>query len=948
MKTWLQWSLIFGVVFAGFSEGREAKDYLSATEVPSAFASIDDSIAALVFSESYTNQVVKADGSIEARILTGQDLNEYEIAAIQEFTAKKGDQKKKKILLVRYGIEIGKVGDCIEAAVCQSIPATIVTDLNRALINEGEKKTADFGALAFNSTEMAKIIKKLLAHMEYNADPNGILSIPVYPNAVDRMKPIMHLKILLLIDENQSPPQIEMIHGTNNLSNADRVNTLLKNADPVVAQYYLEHIDALTKVLAAGGDVKDMPQIAPMKVTYPDGYRILRFTDGQHNPNDSIADFLLEAAKPENGIAIRAVHGQEFVLTHRRTVDAMKELMAAQSDFHFNLIADSRFVSLDGYGLASIFEGFNIYPDKGGKPVYGVNKALQDRSNIYVYSALGRNADGSWKVEKDLNEAHITRKLEHNKILIVTYVKNGEERARIYFGSMNLSNHFDNAEDQEEIDVPVTSWIYKALIQDFESIRQTQPQNVLDLPIHLVREGLGRLTGHTDLEVPLDLANRAYAAALTRDYKTFMAAIHELAGQPSNLTHRPELDEVQKRLKRLEDFLAWYGKSVPTSAGLSDQVRLHKLISVSLVLSQPQLPSWKVQSILNSVLWRPNMDEQDLQSAIRAGWKALGVDGEPVFRPREAVTTDTDSAAAQTYGRFTFWNFDWDDNVMYMPTTITLFKMGSDERWDISTKEFAHARFLLGKRGSPYETWEIRRTPTENSFYRFGSKYTGNYFLDDVIKAIHGLTSTPDAWQGPSWKAFVAALSRPETAANVRIVTARNHSAKDMLEGLKELQRLGLIKYLPKLENFHGVGGAGNLSERKVARLVESIMEAESQYYPNDLPESISASGHGKRKQILWGFSDDDYGNYLAAKSAIMALMKENKIKKTKITLYFTGLDNPEHRSEIKVITPKGEERDLLPGEETEIELFLNRSKTGEPCDALLGSQKSSPPPPAA
>ncbi len=918
-------------VLVQISQAKEGKTYLPAREVKSQISSVDESVGALVFSEVYPNRVTRDSGDVESRIVTGQDLNLYEISMMREFLARPGDPGKKKLLLVRYGIENDGVGDCVEEA-CRKISTTVITDLNRALVNPGESKTTDFSSLSFNSSNMAKIIERWLGHLQYSVDPNGILSIPVYPSAGDRMKPIMHLKILLLIDENHSPRQIDLAHGANNLSDADRVNTLLRNVDPAIAEHYLSHMDVLAEVLRKGGEIKDMPQLPPIKVLYNDGYRIVRFTDGQQNPNDNIAEFLTEAVDPKNGIVVDAVHGQEFVMTHRKTVDAMKNLMEAQAGFQFNLIADSRFVSLDGYGLASVFEGFNVYPDRGGKPVYGVNRALQDRSNIYVYAALGKNRDGSPKIEKDLSESHMTRKLEHNKILFVTYTKNGEKRARIYFGSMNLSNHFENAEDQEELDVPVTSWIYKALIQDFESIRQTQPENVIDLSIHLVREGLGRITGHTDLEVPFDLANQAYSAALRRDYTVFMAAVRSLSQLPSHLVTRPNANDVEVRLQKLEDFLAWYKRSTPSSKDLSDQVRLHKLISLSLVLSQPKLPPWKIQSILNSVLWRPNWSEEDLQGAIKEGWKVLGIDGEPNFKPREDRSV-VDSDAEKTFGQFTHWSFDWDDNVMYMPTTITLFKVGSSERWNVSTQEFATARFQLGVEGTPFASWEIRETEKENSFYRFRSKYTGNYFLDDIVKAVRSPTSSPEAWQGPSWEAFVAALGAPETAANVEIVTARGHSRDDFMEGLKELQRLGLIKHLPKLENIHCVGGAKNVSERKVTVLLDSLLAADRLYYPNDLPLSIAASGKGQRKQILWGFSDDDHANYVAIRDAVMQLMKEKKIKKTKVTLYYTGRHNPKYPAEIKVITPEGELRDLLEGEVQEIEAFLARPK-----DACIGA----------
>jgi hypothetical protein len=933
--------LFWGIVacffcFEGFfANAKQGGTYPPPTVIEKPKESVSDSVAGLFFSEAYSNQIKNERGRTDTRIHTGMDLTEMEVQNLKAFLTGPGDEAKKSIFEVRYGVDAEAVIDTLIAAKKAKIATTFVTDLNRALNNTGEAPSSDFEAMTAKTDPFGQLIEKMLAaKFKYDKTDYKIVSIPVYPDSHgDRMKPIMHLKILILIDENHSPAEIRVIKGTNNLTLAQRINTAIENADPDVAKYYLDHVATLVGVLQQGQPINKMPILAPLQVNYGDGYRMVRFTDGHFNPNDSIAAFLTEAADSKNGITVDAIHAQEFVVTHRATVEALKNLMKVQADFKFNLLADSLFVSLEGYGLASVFEGFDVYPTQGGKATYGVNSALLGRSDIHVYAAAGRDEKGQTLVETDRTHGHLMRKLEHNKIFIVTYTKNGEKRARIFMGSLNLSNHFDNAEDQEEIDVPVTSWIYKALIQDYMQILATQSDRALSLPLHLLREGLGRLTGHTDLEVSVETAQRAYTAALARDYSVLVQLVDELRVQPTHLSHKVAPTELERRSQALKTFLDWYDKAVPTS-GLDETIRLHKLISVTLVLSDPDMPAWRAQSILNAVLWRPQFTPAQLQQKIREAWHVLSLKDAPNFTARAAQPTADAFKKAKTYGGLTHWNFDWDDNVMFMPTPIVLFKKGTDEKKVITTQEFASIRDSLGRKSTDWADWEIR-TGEQDSFYRFRKASTGNYFLDDILQATKGLGASSVAWQGPSWRAFVTSLSSAETAANVRIITARENTPEEILEGLTELQRQGWIKYLPPVENIKPVGGTDNPARLKVAELRASLRASEKIEIPKEAPLVMSAAGHGKARLLLWGFSDDDWGNYTAAKKAIQTMMKKGEIQQTKVTLFFTGRNHPQHPSEIKILTPDGGVRDPVPSEKDESLIFLQGSQPDK-CDTKL------------
>ena len=110
-----------------------------------------------------------------------------------------------------------------------------------------------------------------------------------------------------------------------------------------------------------------------------------------------------------------------------------------------------------------------------------------------------------------------------------------------------------------------------------------------------------------------------------------------------------------------------------------------------------------------------------------------------------------------------FYAFDWDDNILYMPTKIHMEREdnGSWTPVDVSTEEFAKIRKL--------DNWRI----TENSFNDFrGSKK----FLEDVKIAIQNKQF------GPSWNKFIECLIKGSLFS---IITARGHEPDTIREAVE-------------------------------------------------------------------------------------------------------------------------------------------------------------------
>ena len=108
-----------------------------------------------------------------------------------------------------------------------------------------------------------------------------------------------------------------------------------------------------------------------------------------------------------------------------------------------------------------------------------------------------------------------------------------------------------------------------------------------------------------------------------------------------------------------------------------------------------------------------------------------------------------------------FYSFDWDDNILHMPTVIHMDKK-EGSNWipvDVSTSEFAKVR-------NDKENYRLRNDDSSFAFseFRDSGPRGESAFLLDVNKALN------EGLFGPSWDAFIKCLSE---GAVFSIITAR-------------------------------------------------------------------------------------------------------------------------------------------------------------------------------
>jgi len=128
---------------------------------------------------------------------------------------------------------------------------------------------------------------------------------------------------------------------------------------------------------------------------------------------------------------------------------------------------------------------------------------------------------------------------------------------------------------------------------------------------------------------------------------------------------------------------------------------------------------------------------------------------------------------------YKYYAFDWDDNLMYMPTKLFL-KAEDGSEVPMTTGDFAEWRDKIGKEDFDYEGKTIVGY-AENPFRMFGVEGDEQFLKDIAAK------TTPLATDR-SWNKFVEAINGGSYFA---IITARGHNPLTLENGVKELIKIG-------------------------------------------------------------------------------------------------------------------------------------------------------------
>lgn len=237
-----------------------------------------------------------------------------------------------------------------------------------------------------------------------------------------------------------------------------------------------------------------------------------------------------------------------------------------------------------------------------------------------------------------------------------------------------------------------------------------------------------------------------------------------------------------------------------------------------------------------------------------------------------------------TEGNLEYYMFDWDDNILVMPSVIHVDHL-VDGVWtpeDLSTAEFAEVRTEIARHTKGEQTeWKLRNDSYKDTYCEFRDygKRGQTAFVDDMIKAIKSKSF------GPVWDKFIQCMIKGDV---FMIITARGHEPetlrlavtwiiwnyltplqrKEMVENIREFNimfnyddsKMGpgeIINHYLDLCDFVGIysqyftkkynteGQASN-PEKYKSMAIKSFIE------------KITEFGKRVNRKVSVGFSDDD------------------------------------------------------------------------------------------
>jgi len=224
-----------------------------------------------------------------------------------------------------------------------------------------------------------------------------------------------------------------------------------------------------------------------------------------------------------------------------------------------------------------------------------------------------------------------------------------------------------------------------------------------------------------------------------------------------------------------------------------------------------------------------------------------------------------------------YYAFDWDDNILEMPTKIVV-QTEDGKEVGMSTEDFADYRGMIGQ--EPFEyNGEMIVGYAEDPYRNFTVKGDSQFIVDAML-----------AETGPSWDDFVEAINGGSIFS---IITARGHTPSVLRDAVynmivtdhKGISKNELVKNLRKYRQFvdeedmsdeelievyldllkfhpvtYGEGSAANPEEGKIKALREFILYVKElagrigkrAFFKNDVKNNFVP---------MIGFSDDDPRN---------------------------------------------------------------------------------------
>jgi len=181
-----------------------------------------------------------------------------------------------------------------------------------------------------------------------------------------------------------------------------------------------------------------------------------------------------------------------------------------------------------------------------------------------------------------------------------------------------------------------------------------------------------------------------------------------------------------------------------------------------------------------------------------------------------------------------YYAFDWDDNLMFMPTEIMV--SDDDNEVGMSTEDFAEYRLKIGVEEFEYKGKKIVSF-AEDPFRNFKTQGNKKFIIDSMTAEI-----------GPAWSDFVECINGGSIFS---IITARGHNPEVLKEGVLNLilsNKHGLSQntLLGNLKRYEQLSLAGGNSKNPIEDYLSLC-----KFHPVSFGEgSATSPEEGKNKAI--------------------------------------------------------------------------------------------------
>lgn len=186
-----------------------------------------------------------------------------------------------------------------------------------------------------------------------------------------------------------------------------------------------------------------------------------------------------------------------------------------------------------------------------------------------------------------------------------------------------------------------------------------------------------------------------------------------------------------------------------------------------------------------------------------------------------------------------YYAFDWDDNILEMPTKIILV---NDEGKEVgmSTEDFAHYRSKVGKELFEYNG-ELIENFAPNAFRYFSTQGDKNFIVESLVAKL-----------GPAWNDFVECVNGGSIFA---IITARGHTPYVLKEACYNLlisnhEGLNAKECIKNLEKFRELSGEDSKNKNDIIREYLDMCK----FYPVSYGQGSAAKPEELKNEALTEF----------------------------------------------------------------------------------------------